>query len=71
MIDLDHISFTEWLVELNSYARDAGYREKLLVDQTGTICWFSYYLEGTDPKEALQMAEQDGMEFGSDYQFTG
>ena len=67
MIDLDHISFTEWLVELNSCAHDTGYRGVPLVNTTGTMCWFSYYLEGVDPSDALDLTAQDGMDFGEDY----
>lgn len=66
-IDLDHISFAEWLVELNACAVKARYKGPPLTEITGQICWHPHYEEGLAPNTALELAAKEGTEFGQDY----
>lgn len=67
-IDLDHISFAEWLVKLDECAAKAGYTGNQTFTQiTGLLSWFSHYEEGQTPETALEMATKDGACFESDY----
>jgi hypothetical protein len=66
-IDLDQISFAEWLVDLNKEAALAGYRGRPLVEQTGQMQWLPFYESRTPPAEALKSAELDAKAFGNDY----
>ncbi len=67
-IDLDHISFAEWLVKLDESAAKAGYTgNQTLTQMTGVLSWFSYYEEGLTPKTALDTAATQSGEFEMDY----
>ncbi len=67
-IHLEHISFAEWLVELNACALRAGYKcDQPFARITGILCWHSFYEEGYAPSEALTAAAQEGEKFGTDY----
>ncbi len=66
--DLDHISFAEWLIRLNSCAIKAGYTGSQPIAQiTGQLCWYPFYEGGLTPDAALEAAAQEGEEFGNHY----
>jgi len=65
--DLDHISFAEWLINLNACAIKAGYRGGPFVTITGQLSWHSFYEAGISPKTALRIEEDNAMKFGRDY----
>ncbi len=65
--DLDHISFAEWLIELNACAVKAGYKGEALVKITGQLEWHHFYEDGTTPEAALEIAAKDGVVFGIEY----
>ena len=65
--DLDHISFAEWLIELNACAVKAGYKGQPLVQITGQLCWYADYESGVSPEDALKQGAKDGLEFVSSY----
>lgn len=67
-IDLDHISFAEWLVELNDVVASKGFLTTGgFVAETGQLEWWSSYEAGLSPEEALYVTALDGLEYGSDY----
>jgi hypothetical protein len=66
--DLDHVSFAEWLIELNACAVKAGYKGQPLVRITGQLCWYGDYESGIPPEKALKIVEKETKEFASDYQ---
>ena len=65
--DPDHISFAEWLIDLNAEAIRTGYMELPFVGCTGQLCWYPDYSAGLKPGEALCRASIDGLQFGFDY----
>ena len=66
-IDLEQISFAEWLIALNACAASSGYRGIPFVQITGQLCWYGDYMEGLSPRAALELTAQDGLMFGGDY----
>lgn len=66
-LDLDSISFSEWLVELDCCANKAGYKGQPFVQKTGQYCWHSFYQKSFSPEEALEAASLEALEFGHDY----
>lgn len=54
-IDLDHISFAEWLVMLDQCALEAGYRSSPSpIDNIGLFDWYNYYLQNLSPQQAFE-----------------
>jgi len=66
-LDLDRISFAEWLIQLNACAAKSGYKCPSLTHVTGQLCWLHAYETGLSPHTALVQAEADGIEFGEVY----
>ncbi len=66
-IDLETISFAEWLTELNAEAVNIGFADEPIVHVTALLCWFADYEAGLTPQEALEEAINDGEEFVEDY----
>jgi hypothetical protein len=68
IIDLDEISFAEWLVELNEVAVSKGFlTTEGFVAETGQMEWLASFEAGLSPEEALYIAALDGLEYGSLY----
>jgi hypothetical protein len=66
--DLDHVSFAEWLIQLNAYAAEAGYKTgRPLTHLTGQLCWYHFYEDRMTPNEAIETMIRDAIEFGADY----
>jgi len=66
--DLEHVSFAEWLIELNACAVKAGYKGEPITTITGQLEWYHFYEAGLKPRTALERATQDGQEFCPGYQ---
>lgn len=66
-IDLEDLSFAEWLTALNAEAVRVGFADEPIVHVTALLCWFADYEAGLSPQEALEEAINDGEEFGEDY----
>lgn len=45
--------FQEWLDKLDDYTKSLGFQEGV-VKQTGSECWFDFYIDGLSPAEAWQ-----------------
>jgi hypothetical protein len=67
ILDLEQLSFAEWLIDLNAYARRSGYRGRPLVKITAMLAWSVDYDAGLTPAAALLQAAADGIAFGQDY----
>ena len=67
VIDLDRVSFAEWLVALAKAAIKSGFKAEQLFEATGHTQWFSYYEKNMKPEDALTEAENDAKRFGNDY----
>jgi len=67
LIDLEKVSFAEWLIELNVCAIKAGYKGEPIATITGQLEWYPYYEEGLTPSLALERASGEGQEFGIEY----
>jgi len=69
-IDLDHISFAEWLVKLDKCAAKAGYTgSQLFTQMTGILCWYSFYEEGLTTETALEAFAVESRKFAELYEF--
>jgi hypothetical protein len=55
-LDLDHVSFAEWLVTLDKRARQTGFMGEPIGQQGGILEWYPYYCDGCDQDEALRLA---------------
>lgn len=64
---LEHISFAEWLIELNICAIKAGYKGQPFTQLTGQLNWYADYESRLVPQDALDNALKDGAEFGEIY----